>query len=583
MLIGLSVNHIEGKSCISNAYVNAVIRAGGVPVLIPLTNDEQVLEVVLSQIDGLILSGGGDIDASFFNEENHLSVTSCDKQRDFYDIYLAKRAVKKQLPVLGICRGHQVLNVVFDGSLIQDIPSQVPNSAIKHNQEEAREIGTHSVVIQSYSSLYQLFKKETISVNSFHHQAVKTIASGFEAVAYSEDGIIEAIESTEGQSVLGVQWHPENLTEVEKDTMLPLFKHVVSEAELYKKAKEIHRRIYSIDSHTDTPMYFKYGIDIGKKNPILKVNPKDLGAETEAGLVDYELKVDVPKMQDGMLDAVVMVAYLPQGVRDAKNSQKTVDKTFSILNTLLKQIENNQSVVGQAKTAADLQRLKKEGKKAIFLGIENGYGIGKDLANLQKLADMGVVYITLSHNGHNDICDSHKGQPEHNGLSDFGKQAVKEMNRLGIIVDISHTSEKTSFDVLSVSTQPIIASHSSVKALCNHSRNISDKLMKAIAEKDGVIQICLYSGFLKKSGKATVQDAVNHIDHIVKTVGIDHVGIGSDFDGGGGIKGANAANELPQITMELLRRGYSEEDIAKIWGGNFLRVMQQVQAVPDYQ
>jgi microsomal dipeptidase-like Zn-dependent dipeptidase len=189
---------------------------------------------------------------------------------------------------------------------------------------------------------------------------------------------------------------------------------------------------------------------------------------------------------------------------------------------------------------------------------------------------MGVVYITLCHNRHNDICDSHKGKPEHKGLSEYGKKAVKEMNRVGIIVDISHTSEKTSFDVLALSKYPVIASHSSVKALCNNTRNISDELMKAIAEKDGVIQVCLYRGFIKKSGKATVKDAVDHIDYIVKKVGINHVGIGSDFDGGGELTGLKNAGEIPQITLELLRRGYSEEAIAKIWGGNFMRVMNAV-------
>jgi microsomal dipeptidase-like Zn-dependent dipeptidase len=195
---------------------------------------------------------------------------------------------------------------------------------------------------------------------------------------------------------------------------------------------------------------------------------------------------------------------------------------------------------------------------------------------VERFAQMGVRYITLSHNGDNDICDSNKGHAEHNGLSKFGKEVVREMNRLGIMVDISHTSEKTSFDVLAISKYPIIASHSSVKALCNHPRNLSDPLMQAIAAKGGVIQICLYSGFLKKRGKATVKDAVDHIDYVVKLVGIDYVGIGSDFDGGGGITGLQSANEFPKITMELIRRGYSDDDIAKIWGGNLIRVMKAV-------
>ncbi|GHT50705.1 hypothetical protein FACS189440_18590 [Bacteroidia bacterium] len=577
MLIGLSVNHKEGLSCISNAYVNAVIKAGGAPVLIPLTNDVPVLENILSKIDGLILSGGGDIYAPLFNEELHPAVESYDLERDHYDIRLVKMAAARQMPILGICRGHQVINVAFGGSLIQDIPSQVPDSKINHNQSEAREIGAHTVSVSPDSKLYQIVNKEHLFVNSFHHQAVKVVAPDFEAVAYAEDGVIEAIESTEEKSILGVQWHPENMAVAENDTMLSIFKHVVNEAELYRMAKEIHQDIYSIDSHCDTPLFFQFGIDIGKKNPVLKINPHLLGVKTEQSTIDYQLKVEVPKMQKGLLDATFMVAYLKQGARDAKTSQKTVAKTESIIKELIRQVEQNQDVVGIAKSTDDLKRLKQEGKKAIFIGIENGYGLGKDINNVQKFADLGVRYITLSHNGDNDICDAAvDSHSEHNGLSEFGKEVVKEMNRLGIMVDISHTSEKTSLDAVELSQYPVIASHSSVKALCNHPRNISDKLMHAVADKGGVIQICLYTYFLRKDGKATVRDAVDHIDYVVKTVGIDHAGIGSDFDGGGGIKGVNAANEMPQVTMELLRRGYSKEDIAKIWGGNLMRVMDIV-------
>jgi microsomal dipeptidase-like Zn-dependent dipeptidase/gamma-glutamyl-gamma-aminobutyrate hydrolase PuuD len=589
MLIGLSVNHKEGLSCISNAYVNAVVKAGGTPVLIPLTNDNQVLEAVLSQIDGLILSGGGDIYAPLFNEELHPAVESYDLERDHYDIQLVKRAAAKQMPILGICRGHQVINVAFGGSLIQDIPSQVPDSKINHNQSEAREIGTHPITIVPDSKLSQIVYRASctvypLSVNSFHHQAVKVVAPGLEAVAHAEDGVIEAIESTEGNSILGVQWHPENMAVADNDTMQAIFRQVVSEAELYRMTKDIHKNIYSIDSHCDTPMYFPYKIDIGKRNPLLKINLHQTGETSGEQFANYQLKVEVPQMQDGLLDASFMVAYLKQGKRDGKALQKATAKTESILKELIRQVENNRNIVGIAKSTGDLKRLKKEGKKAIFIGIENGYGLGKDIGNVKKFADMGVTYITLSHNGDNDICDAAvDSRSEHNGLSEFGKEVVKEMNRLGIMVDISHTSEKTSLDVLEISRFPVIASHSSVKALCNHQRNISDKLMHAIANKGGVIQICLYNYFLRKDGKATVKDAVNHIDYVVKTVGIDHVGIGSDFDGGGGIKGVNAANEMPQITIELLRRGYSEEDIAKIWGGNLMRVMDIVQSVNSKQ
>lgn len=577
MIIGLSVNHKDGTSRIADAYVNAVIKAGGTPVLIPLINNPSILDKILSKIDGLILSGGGDIYTPLFNEELHPTVTEYDLERDQYDIQLARLAEEKQIPILGICRGMQVLNVTFGGNLIQDIPSEISESPINHNQSETREIGTHSVSILPESRLYSIIKEENILVNSFHHQSVKEVAPGFEAVAFAEDGIIEAMESSEEKAILGVQWHPENMAVAGNQAMIDTFKYLTDEAALYEKAKAIHKRICTIDSHCDTPMYFPYGIDIGKKNSKIRVNLYRMGVMNEGEFADYELKVDVIKMQEGMLDGIFMVAYLRQGNRDEKSSEKTTEKAISILNEIKSQAEKNRDIVALAYTSDDLKKNKSEFKKSIFMGIENGYAIGKDLKNLTLFKEMGVTYITLTHNGDNDIADSAIGKNEHKGLSDFGEEVVREMNRLGMIIDISHASEKTSFDVLEISEHPIIASHSSTKALCNHPRNISDKLMKAIAEKRGVIQICLYGPFLKKGGNATVKDAVDHIDHIVKTVGIDHVGIGSDFDGGGGVKGLQKVNEYPQLTIELLRRGYSEEEIAKIWGENLMRVMNIVQ------
>ena len=577
MLIGLSVNHKEGTSRIADAYVNAVVKAGGTPILIPLISNESILEEIVERIDGLILSGGGDIHSQLFGEELHPSVESCDLERDRYEIALVKQAVERQIPVLGICRGCQLINVAFGGNLIQDIPSQIPESTVNHNQEEAREIATHSVKINPESQLYQITQAELIMVNSFHHQAVKDVAPGFETVASAADGVIEAIESTEEKAILGVQWHPENGAVAGNAVMVDTFKHLVNEAALFEKAKALHKKIYTIDSHCDTPMFFRYGIDIGKDNSSLKVNPKDLGVPNEDNTVDYTLKMDIPKMERGMLDAVFMVAYLPQGARTEKASQQAFEKAVSIITQLQRQIEKNQTIVAQARTVSDLKKNKAEGKKTIFVGIENGYAIGKDIGNIKRFADLGVKYITLSHNKNNDICDSNAEKPEHNGLSEFGKEVVKEMNRCGIMVDISHTSEKTSLDALEISRYPVIASHSCVKALCDHPRNLSDKLIKAIAKKGGVIQICLYHGFLKKNGQASLKDAVDHIDYVVRLVGVDYVGIGSDFDGGGGIKGLQNANEFPQITMELIRRGYSDEDIAKIWGKNLMRVMEAVE------
>jgi len=324
--------------------------------------------------------------------------------------------------------------------------------------------------------------------------------------------------------------------------------------------ENIHAEIYSIDTHCDTPMNFNASTNIG-----------NWGSN----------KVDIPKMQAGLLDATFMVAYLQQyALTDATRQQKAIAEAESTLKEIIRQVEMNSNKAGIALSTDDLKLLKADGKRAIFLGLENGYAIGNDLKNIEKFANMGVRYITLVHNGHNLICDSHTtnslSNPAHNGVSAFGKEVIKEMDRLGIMIDISHASEKSSLDAVELSKHPIIASHSSAKALCNNSRNISDNLMKAIAKKGGVVQVCLLSGFLKSSGTATVKDAVAHINHIVQTVGIDHVGIGSDFDGGGGISGANDASELANITAELMNQGYSKEEIAKIWGGNLMRVMDIV-------
>jgi len=576
MLVGLSANHTENTSRIADAYVNAVLEAGGTPILIPLINDEKVLEEIVARIDGLILSGGGDIYSPLFGEELHPSVESYDLERDRCEMALVKQAAERQMPILGICRGSQVINVAFGGSLIQDIPSQVPESTVNHNQEETREVPTHSVRITPESRLHQITQAEQIMVNSVHHQAVKSVAPGFKAVAWSEDGVIEAIESTEEKVLWGVQWHPEYGAVAGNPVMINTFKYLVTEADVFEKAKTLHKKIYAIDSHCDTPIFFKYGIDIGKSKLSMKVNPKELGAENEDRLVNYTLKVDVPQMEKGLLDAVFMVAYIPQGARTKKASQQAFEKAINIIDELKRQIKNNSTIVAQAYDVSDLKNNKAQGKKSIFVGIENGYAIGNDIGNIKRFAELGVKYITLSHNRNNDICDANAGNAEHNGLSEFGKEVVKEMNRCGIMVDISHTSEKTAYDVLAISRYPVIASHSSVKALCNHPRNLSDQLIKDIAKKKGVVQICLYHGFLKKNGTASLKDAVDHIDYVVRLVGIDYVGIGSDFDGGGGIVGLQSADEFPQITMELIRRGYSDADIAKIWGGNLMRVMEAV-------
>ena len=185
--------------------------------------------------------------------------------------------------------------------------------------------------------------------------------------------------------------------------------------------------------------------------------------------------------------------------------------------------------------------------------------------------------MTLCHNGDNDICDSARGNGEHNGVSALGREVIKEMNRTGMMVDLSHASEKSFYDALELSETPIVCSHSSCKSLCDHPRNLTDEQMKALAHRGGVMQVCLYSGFLRKEAPATILDAINHLNHMVSVMGIDHVGIGTDFDGDGGICGCASASELINFTRRLLLERYSESDIRKIWGGNFLRVMSEVQ------
>ena len=209
--------------------------------------------------------------------------------------------------------------------------------------------------------------------------------------------------------------------------------------------------------------------------------------------------------------------------------------------------------------------------------IENGYAIGKNIDLVKHFHDRGVIYMTLCHNGDNDICDSARGNSEHGGLSAFGRKVVKEMNRCGMMIDLSHAAESTFYEVLEQSTAPVVCSHSSCKALCDHPRNLDDRQIKALAAKGGVMQITMYSGFLRKEGEATLEDFMQHLEHAISVAGIEHVGIGTDFDGDGAVKGCSSAAQLRNVTRELLRRGYSNGDIEKIWGGNWLRVMKQVQ------
>jgi len=274
-----------------------------------------------------------------------------------------------------------------------------------------------------------------------------------------------------------------------------------------------------------------------------------------------------------------MAAYLEQKKRDDNALLAATAKCNHLLDSIEQRIGACEGV-DMAVAPEDLYRLKKQGKLAIMRGIENGYAIGKDIKNVELFRRRGVVYMTLCHNGDNDICDSAmKTNHEHNGLSSFGVEVIAEMNRVGMMVDLSHASEKTFYDALEVSKTPIVCSHASTRALCDHPRNLTDDQLHALAKIDGVMQVTLYPGFLCLNNKACIEDVVIHLKHAVDVAGIDCVGVGTDFDGDGGVPGMADASEVINFTRRLLREKFSEKDIEKIWGGNFLRVMRQVQTV----
>jgi membrane dipeptidase len=375
------------------------------------------------------------------------------------------------------------------------------------------------------------------------------------------------------------------------------------EDQLVKRADKIHASILTVDTHCDTPMEFS---DPGF----------DLGVRHDDGCVDF------PRMVEGGLHAEFFAVFTGQGPRNDSTYNKVHQKALDIFNAIHKNVEKNSAMAEMAYTAADAYRIRKEGKIAAFIGVENGYPIGLDITRIKQYYDLGARYMTLAHTKNNDICDSSTDPdgPESNGLSLFGNQVVKEMNRLGMMVDVSHISDKSFYDVLSITKAPVIASHSSCRALCQSPRNLSDEMLLALKNNGGVIQICILSNYLKtaepnpemeaklkglkdKYGdydalndstkklvrgeykeiqkkyekSATVKDVVDHIDHVAQVIGIDYVGIGTDFDGGGGVEGCRTAADMKNITIELLRRGYSKKDITKIWGGNIMRVLRKVE------
>ncbi|MEM9142458.1 MAG: dipeptidase [Bacteroidota bacterium] len=384
------------------------------------------------------------------------------------------------------------------------------------------------------------------------------------------------------------------------------------EERLVQKALEIHDRVLTVDTHADTPLrMIQPGFDMAERH-----DPRETGS-----------KVDYPRMKEGGLDAIFFAAFVAQDIRDDAGNSRAKALCHQMLDSVIASTARNPDVVGLALNPEDALALEKAGKRAIYLGIENGYPIGRDLTNVEAYFNKGVRYITLVHAANNDLADSATDNTgtEHGGISGLGAQVVDEMNRLGIMVDVSHGNDSVFYDAIKLSKAPIIASHSNARAVTDHKRNMSDDMLRTMAKNGGVVQLTMLAAYLRKvppnvkrdsaiaalrasmkpvdtmteeerqemrksmevlrakypDAPATVQHVADHIDHIVKIAGIDHVGIGCDFDGGGGIEGVFDASEVMNITIELVKRGYTEEQIEKIWGGNLMRVFKEVQAVAE--
>lgn len=549
-LIGISANTADIDLTLRRVYCDQIVRAGGVPVVLPPVDDAEVLINMLEGIDGLMLTGGADYNPLWYGEQPEKELHTINSTRDLPELLLTRLAFNRQIPILGICRGVQTMAIALGGNLVQDL-----KTTLKHSQDAPRSEATHSVTITEGSTLYGLYGQETF-VNSFHHQAVKDCGSHLHVVATAPDGVIEAVESTEQKALMGVQWHPEWMG----GEGLKLFEWLTQRSREFKAAKALHREILTLDSHCDTPMFFPQGVHFEQRDP--------------------KVLYDLHKMTDGKQDAVTMVAYLPQHPKPGELPEGMSPRQYadSIFDQIEAIVAHESDYVALAKTPQQLYENKAVGKKSIMLGIENGLAIEDDIRNIAHFAQRGIVYITLCHNGDNAICDSARGTQTHGGVSAFGEQVIGEMNRLGVMVDLSHGAETSFFDALSISQTPIVCSHSNCKALCDVPRNLTDAQLKALAQAGGVAQITLYHGFLRKEGEADIRDAMAHLNHAIDVMGIDHVGLGTDFDGDGGIKGLSDASELINFTTALLRQRFSKADIKKIWGENWLRVMRQVQA-----
>jgi membrane dipeptidase len=379
-----------------------------------------------------------------------------------------------------------------------------------------------------------------------------------------------------------------------------------------QRARELHARVLTVDTHCDTPMrLLRPDWNVGERH-----DPSDRAGG----------KIDLPRMKEGGLDAEFFAAFVGQGPLTPEGYERAKASALRAVEAVRKMTQDHAATIGLAVDPAGARRLKKDGRLVAFIGLENGYPLGRDLANVKLFYDQGVRYITLCHSSDNDICDSSTDRraPEDKGLSEFGREVVAECNRLGMIVDISHASDRSFADVIAASRAPIIASHSSCRAVCDNPRNLTDDQLRALAKKGGVIQICFLGAYVKAmpsvperekalkeleakygnirqisdealrreamaareavnaqfpQARPDVRDLVDHIDHVRDVVGIDHVGIGTDFDGGGGVVGCDDVSEMIHVTEELIRRGYTDREIEKIWGGNFFRVFERVIAL----
>ncbi|HEX6164888.1 MAG TPA: dipeptidase [Vicinamibacterales bacterium] len=398
------------------------------------------------------------------------------------------------------------------------------------------------------------------------------------------------------------------------------------DAALVTKARAIHDRVIALDTHAD-------------------INPDNFTRQKNY-TQRLDTQVNLPKMKEGGLDAAFFIVYVGQGPLTQEgydNAYKQAVAKFEAVHHLTKEIAPDE--IGLALTAADVPRIAKSGRKVALIGIENAYSLGTDIKRVKEFYDRGGRYMSLAHNGHSQFADSNTGERDgkwlHNGLSELGKQVIAEMNRWGIMVDLSHPSKAANMQALALSKAPVIASHSAARALADHSRNMDDEQLEALKKNGGVIQTVAFASYVKiakpdsperaaaiaalrkefglaapggpgggggggRGGlnaltpeqrdkfsarmaeidkktpgdpRATVADFVNHIDYLVKKIGLDHVGISSDFDGGGGVTGWNGAEETFNVTLELVRRGYTEEQIGKLWSGNLLRVMAEVEKV----